>query len=132
MKKFLRYWLPVWLFCIAIFVQSSFPSSEKLPDFNYSDKLLHIGAYAVLSMLFFRAITAGNPGWRPAFIAMSCIVFTTLYGISDEIHQHFVPSRTGDVKDMVADFIGGAVGALFMVCFYKRRPWVSKTDCSRK
>jgi len=42
----------------------------------------------------------------------------TLYGISDEIHQHFVPSRTADIADMIADVAGsimGVAGAHFLL-----------------
>jgi VanZ family protein len=38
----------------------------------------------------------------------------TLYGVSDEIHQHFVPPRTPDILDVVADSIGACLGASVM------------------
>jgi len=126
LKKFLYYWLPVWIFCIAIFIQSSFPSPEQLPSFDYSDKLLHVGAYAVLSILFFRAFRAGKPDSRTISTIMLCVVFTTLYGVSDEVHQHFVPSRSADIMDVMADFIGSVAGALFMAYFFRRRLRVSQ------
>ncbi|MFZ1841932.1 MAG: VanZ family protein [Nitrospira sp.] len=34
-----------------------------------------------------------------------------LYGLSDEIHQLFVPLRQGDPLDLVADSVGAALGA---------------------
>ncbi len=34
----------------------------------------------------------------------------TLYGISDEIHQSFVPFREADVADVIADTIGAFCG----------------------
>ncbi|MBP8105542.1 MAG: VanZ family protein, partial [Nitrospira sp.] len=33
------------------------------------------------------------------------------YGLSDEIHQLFVPLRQGDPLDLVADSVGAALGA---------------------
>lgn len=39
------------------------------------------------------------------------VIITLLYGISDEIHQSFVPNRTYDIHDIVADGIGGLAGA---------------------
>jgi len=120
LEKFLRYWLPVWILCMAIFIQSSFPSPEQLPDFNYSDKLLHVGAYAVLSALFFRAIRAGKPSSKTVYTIMLCVVFTTLYGVSDEVHQHFVPSRSADMMDVMADFIGSVLGAISGAVFLSR------------
>jgi VanZ family protein len=44
-----------------------------------------------------------------------------LYGISDEIHQYFVPGRSADVMDVAADFVGAAWGVLLYMCFIIRR-----------
>ena len=33
------------------------------------------------------------------------------YGVSDELHQAFVPRRSPDVMDVLADLAGGALGA---------------------
>ena len=45
--------------------------------------------------------------WRNAVFA---IVASTLYGLSDELHQSFVPNRTSDIADLMADGIGACVG----------------------
>ena len=119
LRKRLRYWFPVWFFCIIIFIQSQFPASKHVPDFEFSDKLLHAGAYAVLSILFFRALRAAKKRRKTAVILLLSIIFTTLYGVSDELHQHFVPSRTADVMDIAADFIGSIAGALIAAAVYK-------------
>jgi VanZ family protein len=37
-----------------------------------------------------------------------------LYGISDEFHQYFVPGRSVDVYDVLADALGGLLGAWTM------------------
>jgi VanZ family protein len=48
---------------------------------------------------------------------------SSLYGISDELHQSFVPGRTPDVHDWIADTWGAAVaiGVLSAVAFALRR-----------
>jgi VanZ family protein len=33
-----------------------------------------------------------------------------LYGISDEVHQHFVVARTAETMDVLADALGGSCG----------------------
>lgn len=119
LRKFLYYWFPVWLYCLIIFLQSSFPSYRHVPVFDYSDKLLHVGAYAVLATLFFRALKAGNTARKAALTIVLSIVFTTLYGISDEIHQYFVPTRTADIQDMAANFIGSIIGAIVAAVFFR-------------
>jgi VanZ family protein len=41
------------------------------------------------------------------------VLSTALYGLSDEVHQYFVPFRTADPLDLLADALGGALGVLF-------------------
>jgi VanZ family protein len=35
------------------------------------------------------------------------------YGIFDEIHQTFVPTRTGTLRDVFIDMIGISIGVLY-------------------
>ena len=87
-------------------------------------KAAHVTEYAILSMLLWRALRRdlGTPGWtwqrRPAFAAW-CLA--TFYAATDEIHQVFVPSRTGQVQDVLIDSGGAALGLLlvFLWCRWK-------------
>lgn len=109
--KFLYYWLPVILYCLLIFIQSSLPSSEKIPPLPFMDKFLHIGGYALLGFLFLRAwLTQKRINGLTALVILSALS-ATLYGVGDEIHQHFVSSRSADVFDVLADMVGSVVGA---------------------
>ena len=47
------------------------------------------------------------------------VLLATLFGVTDEIHQYFVPGRQADVFDVVADAVGALAGALF-VAFLSR------------
>ncbi|MGD8768566.1 MAG: VanZ family protein, partial [Desulfobacterales bacterium] len=38
------------------------------------------------------------------------VVLSSLYGVSDEIHQYFVPFREADLLDVLADTLGGILG----------------------
>lgn len=67
--------------------------------------------YAGLGSLVARALAGG---WRqPVTIRTVCltIAITAAYGVSDEAHQYFVPLRSVDAFDVVADAVGGAVAA---------------------
>jgi VanZ family protein len=122
--KFFYYWLPVIAYCLLIFIQSSLPSSDKIPAFPHVDKLLHVGGYAVLGFLFFRALHSLNNIDSLTTLIILSSVLATLYGLSDEIHQHFVPSRYADVSDVVADSVGGAIGAFsgrFLISRHSQR-----------
>ena len=95
----------------AIFVASSIANPPSPPG-PITDKQVHVLMYAGLSALLVRAFTGG---WflppTPLALFLS-IAISTLYGISDEIHQHFVPPRTMDAADVQADVVGATLAAL--------------------
>jgi VanZ family protein len=106
-----RYWLPLIAYALAIFVQSQFPAPQSLPQWSGSDKLLHGLAYAVMGALFYRAYRTLDIGRNPRRALVLAILSTALYGLSDEVHQYFVPTRQADILDFLADAAGGAAGA---------------------
>jgi VanZ family protein len=110
-QSFFYYWAPVIIYCLLIFLQSSYPSLEKIPDLPNMDKMLHGGAYALLGFLFYRALRTGRFGSRVFLLIFLSSALATLYGVSDEIHQHFVPSRDADIMDVAADLAGSVAGA---------------------
>ncbi|MEJ2154974.1 MAG: VanZ family protein [Desulfobacteraceae bacterium] len=114
--------MPAIGFCILIFVQSAFPSPEQLPSFQYSDKLLHLTAYAILAFLFCRAFNStGRWRNRRRMVFLFGVVAATLYGMSDEWHQSFVPGRFAEIGDAMADFAGSLVGSWIYLHYLSRR-----------
>ena len=110
LKKFLIYWFPLIIYCLAIYSQSDRPGPELIPDVRFLDKFLHFGAYGLLGILFFRAYESlPLKNFKNLLIFIS-IASAALYGISDEIHQYFVPSRHADVMDVIANTIGSICG----------------------
>lgn len=118
MKQFLRFWLPAIVLCAIIFWQSCYATPDVLPGWPLQDKALHAGIYGLLGALWVRAFNTVEP-WRgrgrPLIIIG--VLLATLYGLSDEWHQSFVPARSADAFDLLADFIGSAVGSWFYVRF---------------
>jgi len=110
-KIFVFYWLPVIFYCLLIFIQSSYPATDSLPAFPHADKLVHAGGYAILGFLFYRAYGKTVTQRQVFRLFIISGLSAMLYGISDEIHQFFVPSRTADIIDMMADTVGGFMGA---------------------
>jgi len=96
-----------------IFYLSSQPSIETPSLFPGQDKLFHLMAFGILGLLTMGALQASHGGyptrqvWRVALAVM-------LYGILDEFHQYFVPGRSADVYDVLADAIGGLLGVWAM------------------
>jgi len=110
-KTFILYWLPIIIYCLAIFIQSSLPASESLPGFWQADKLMHAGAYALLGLLFYRAFHTTRIPKTTTLVILISALSATAYGVSDEIHQYFVPSRTFSLADMLANTVGSFIGA---------------------
>ncbi|MEH0020236.1 MAG: VanZ family protein [Desulfobacter sp.] len=105
------YWLPVLALCTAIFWQSAFPSLATPSLFPHQDKLLHLAAYALLAFLTARALACERPGMPRKTIWVLAALFAAGYGLSDEIHQAFVPGRCAEIADFAADALGGMSGA---------------------
>ena len=80
---------------------------SDLPDWS-----THAAGYAVLSVLACRALGGGLDHPVTARAAVLAVLISTLYGVSDELHQSFVPGRTADAWDVLKDLAGAAVGAV--------------------
>ncbi len=122
MNQFMRYWMPVVVFCAIIFVQSSFPIPETLPHFPYADKLMHFFAYGFLAALVTRAFNS-HSRWRHRWdvLFLFSVTAATLYGLSDEWHQSFVSARTSDMGDVLADFVGSIAGSWIYIRILRYR-----------
>ena len=123
MKKYnnlLFYWLPVFIYCLLIYIQSSWPLPISIPDIDFIDKAFHFIIYFVLGALFFRAMGNIYSESRISRRVLLAIIFSSLYGISDEIHQYFVPGRTADSYDAVADMLGSICGAFIYRDLFQR------------
>ncbi|HUT74795.1 MAG TPA: VanZ family protein [Armatimonadota bacterium] len=98
-------WLPALGWMAVIFWLSSgvdVPGGIEVPD-----KAAHFAAYAVLGALLWWAAAPLGVG-RAGALAM---MVGAIYGAGDEFHQHFVPGRTPDPLDWMAD-VGGVVVAV--------------------
>ncbi len=132
-KNFLFYWLPILIYCIVIFIQSSYPSPEDVPDILHFDKFLHFSAYALLCFLFVRAYRTLLIKDNFNLVIILSILSSSIYGISDELHQHYVPFRDADMMDAFMDMLGSIFGAwiyyLFMIkyrSYMLKNSWIDK------
>ena len=95
------------LYCIFIYWLSDRHSLPTPLLFLHQDKLFHAGAYFVLTAFTLRAFRHVRTSLPVLMI--SSFMFASLYGISDEWHQSFVPGRMSDVLDWVADTVGAVL-----------------------
>lgn len=54
-------------------------------------------------------------------ILIISILMCVIYACSDEIHQLFVFGRSGEIRDVLIDFIGSFIGILIVYKSYKRK-----------
>ncbi len=106
----LRLWGPVLIYCALIFVLSSVSEVPALPR-GISDKWAHTLLYSGLGFLMARALAGGLGRPVPLRVVVIVVLFAGGYGLSDEVHQLFVPRREFDLKDMAADVAGGGIGS---------------------
>lgn len=110
---------------------SSIPGSS-LPDpgFDVSDKLIHACVYAVLCFLFFYSLNNQNKSViLRRFSKEYALLFTVLYGISDEVHQLFTPGRYFEIGDIIANTVGALIVYLLLKLFFKKFS-VTKSLCT--
>ncbi len=112
MKKLIFYWAPLAAYTVFIVVFSVRPVPEDLPDLPDIDKLYHFIAYFLLGLLWARAIdsiSTDSRGKKGALIAPAVIAF--LFGVLIEVVQYFIPERSADVVDAIANGAGAISGA---------------------
>lgn len=135
-RWWLRYWGPPVLVMALLFLSSSHPSQERpddapwlyffglMPIFEgvlelFIKKGVHFIAYGVLGLLFMRALVAG--GMTPRRAGYLAIVLATVYAMTDELHQAFVPGRSASGLDVGLDFAGAAIFTLLARRYHYRR-----------
>lgn len=146
MMSFLRWWLPLLVWMVVIFsasadAQSTQRTSRFLEPFLrwlwpaisaegidvvrwVVRKGAHVTEYAILAWLWWRALsrpargTARPWSWSTAGWALLAVF---LYAATDELHQAFVPNRTGRLMDVIIDTVGGVVGLALIKWWLARR-----------
>ena len=99
------------VFCVVSFMFFWHSPPSGPVGIQHLDKVVHF-------ILFFVVAASMHYAFRlPYWLAM---VILTLYGISIEIIQHFIPGRGADVWDVVADVAGAAA---FFLCLHGYKVW---------
>ena len=113
--RFIKYWLPVFIWLIIIFAFSNNPT-VRASEIHWRDfsvkKSAHVIIYAILSTLIYRALKSNNvemkkTGYISVFLA-------SFYGITDEFHQSFTPGRDPTFRDIIFDTIGATLAIYFI------------------
>jgi VanZ family protein len=106
----------------ALFIVWCSSQSNPLPFLGAllaEDKLLHGAGYALLGALVAGALS--GPARRPARVALLAALAAAAFGATDELHQAFVPGRSCDVRDWMADAVGALLGAALVAVSLRPR-----------
>ncbi len=107
-----NYWMPL-LWAAVLFIQSSIPDLDSPVRLTkWDDKWAHVLIYLPLGFLLLGALARARAGRRVGTLLLLTFALGSLYGITDEIHQYFVPGRHMDWRDAVADSVGVMLGGL--------------------
>ena len=111
-----HYFILCALYCGLIFWLSGRPAPEVLDiGFDGMDKLAHAALFGGLAGLVSVGLRRSKAVVSPRVQYLVPACFAVLYGFSDELHQAFVPSRTADPLDLLAD-AAGVVAAQLILC----------------
>lgn len=107
-----------WALLIEALVLWPSPPTIRSPFLSLGlDKIVHAALFGVLAALLARALggAAARPWW-PAFAG------SVAYGALTELQQSFIPSRSMELGDILADSVGAALGlGLFAAWALRRR-----------
>jgi VanZ family protein len=120
LKSFFRFVLPFCVWLAVMLTLNSLPGSA-LPQWPlpHLDKIVHGSEYALFTVLLFRLFffvkhtRFGMGGWLALGIAMG-------YGVLDEVHQIWIPGRSCNLADYLADFTGILLGVAVATLAYRR------------
>ena len=109
------------LWMSVIFLLSGTPDLTPPISGPGFDKIYHAGAYGLLAVLFLAVMQPDSKAGYRLPQAVLAILLAGAYGLSDEWHQSFVPTRMPDVWDVVADVTGAVAGTLIVVAVVRHR-----------
>ena len=89
---------------------------QLIPDY-----LAHALAYAVFALTLVWGASAGWSNRLSLTGVMGVWAIASLYGVSDEFHQSFVPGRQASVGDVAADAVGAGLVLMIVYLVMKGR-----------
>jgi VanZ family protein len=106
-KAVILWFITVGYMSLIFYLSSQNYNLPKLPA--NSDKLIHACIYFPLAFLLYLSLR--TCGIRKHILAVAFLL-AGIYGITDELHQFFVPGRDASIGDAVANFTGALLGSI--------------------
>ena len=119
-KKVFFIYIPLAVYWIVLFILTTIPTDAIPQFFNTQDKLEHFTGYFVLSVLLCLTLHFQKKNIQLSkYSVLIAFLLIISYGAVDELHQLFIPGRTADITDWLADSIGAGFGILLCSRFIK-------------
>jgi VanZ family protein len=100
---------------ILLLILTSWPKPPILPFVTETrdlDKLFHGVLYAVQAFLLYRAVRwPGRAGFSAGRV-LTIVGAMAVWAVADEVHQVWIPGRSLEGRDVIADVGGAAAGAV--------------------
>ena len=127
MRLILGIMLICWMFIIFWFSnQPATESSEISGTISYRlVEAAHMTEYAILGWIAFAFL--GSCGIQGKMHYIAVLGFNFCYASTDEIHQLFIPGRSGQFKDVCIDTAGTAIGLLLLAILLK----IGRRHCAK-
>jgi VanZ family protein len=111
-RHFFFYGGPVIAYAMLIYFLSSLSTfPEEIPSFFGFDKITHFLEYYFFGCLLYRWFSSMKRYRKRRSTLLMTIVIGTIYALSDEWHQSFVPGRDASFWDALFDAAGIGTGA---------------------
>jgi VanZ family protein len=114
-KKVQLIYAPLVIYWIVLLTATSFPTTS-IPTMVISDKVMHFTAYFGLGILLNLTLMFQN---RYPVLKIKNAFYTLLigsvYGVIDEVHQYFIPGRSMEFLDFLADFLGLVLAVILVL-----------------
>ena len=118
-RNFSKYWLPVLVYGVVILVLASLPQRGRaIQTWSW---LLHLLEYTVFGFLLARAFKQPQINKKITKLNFYFWVMAAgvAYALLDELYQHFLPYRMGQISDVFFDSLGVVLGMVGLVIFQK-------------
>jgi VanZ family protein len=128
-------WGPALVWMAVIFMLSAQSGLRVTEDAAVDLPIRHVAhmlSYGLLAALLLYGLSWHQPQRWNSRLAGLAVILATLYGVTDELHQRFVPGRTGNLVDIGWDFLGAMLGVT-LVRFLPnlRRRWRLRAERRR-
>lgn len=108
---------------VELFTGKSLSVQEKEKVLKYLvfpvRKCAHLSLYLILGILVI-SLLREYMVINTKLVLLSLLI-CVLYACSDEIHQLFVPGRSGEVRDVLIDTLGACLGVSFYYVVFRKK-----------